>query len=335
MKGFCAVLGGLVLIAACGINIDGPESTRLTREDAVETSAPTISPTAVTSPEEKAPPAGADSGVPSAVLTPLGIPVAVLGRSDDGYVVRTPCGNTAVVSAGVSIDGAQVVIDPGHGGKWDTGAVGPNGLIERDLNLKLSRAVVEELSQRGIPAITTRTGDYDVLLSVRAAFADALGADALVSIHHNAPTWNRSSHPGTEVFVQSVTAQQAHPASARLGGLLHEEITAALATFDDVSWSSLPDAGVLRVLLPSGEDTYGMLRRPNVPAALIEYGYLSNPSEAELFATDEYIRVAAQATADAINAYLHSERPGSGFIQMPRTFNPHPASIPCDEPALD
>lgn len=210
MKGLVAVLGGLVLTAACGINIDGPSSTRLTREDAVETAASTISPTAVTAPlapDEKAPPAGAESGVPSAVLTPLGIPVAVLGESDAGLLVQTPCGSTAVISSGVPIDRAQVVIDPGHGGKWDTGAVGPNGLIERDLNLNLSRAVVKELSQRGIPAITTRTGDYGMLLSVRAAFADALDADALVSIHHNAPTWSRSSLPGTEVFVQSATAQ--------------------------------------------------------------------------------------------------------------------------------
>lgn len=335
MKGSIAVLSGLVLIAACGVNIDDARSTRLTGEDAVESSASTNSPTAVTSPEEETPSAGASSGVPSAVLTRFGIPVEVIAKSEGGLLVRTPCGSTAVVSTGVPIDRPQVVIDPGHGGQWDTGAVGPNGLIERDLNLTLSRAVIEELAQRGISAAITRTGNYGMLLSVRAAFADALGPDALVSIHHNAPTWIGSDLPGTEVFVQSATAQQARPGSTRLGGLLYEEITAALATFEDISWSRLPDAGVLRVLLPSGEDTYGILRQPDVPAALVEYGYLSNPSEAELFATDEYIRIAAQATADAINAYLHSDRPGSGFIQMPRTFNPHPASILCDEPALE
>ena len=338
MRGFIAVLVGLVLFAACGINIDSPASTRETREDAVFAPPPMSSPTEVTAPlppEEEAPPAGANSGVPSAVFTPLGIPVAVLEQTGAGYLVRTPCGSTAVVSAGVPIGSPQVVIDPGHGGKWDTGAVGPNGLIERDLNLKLSRAVLEELSRRGIPAATTRTGDYGVLLSVRAALADALGADALISVHHNAPTWDHSDIPGTEVFVQSASAQQARTDSARLGGLLYEEIAAALSTFDNISWSRLPDAGVLRVLLPSGEDTYGMLRRPAVPAVLVEYGYLSNPSEAALFATDEYIRIAAQATADAISAYLHSDRTGSGFIQRPRTFDPQSASIPCEDPALE
>jgi len=250
--------------------------------------------------------------------------------------VQTPCGNTAQVSAGVPIESARVVLDPGHGGRWNTGAIGPNGLVEADLNLRLSRAVMGELAERGIPAATTRIADYGMLLSVRAALADALGADALVSIHHNAPTWGRSDVPGTEVYVQSATAQRARADSARLGGLLYEEITAALATFDNVTWSGLRDAGVLRVLLPGGQDAYGIVRRPSVPSVLVEYGYLSNPSEAELFATDEYIRVAALATADAIDAYLHSDRSGTGFVQEPRVFNLHSHSgTSCDDPALE
>ena len=84
-----------------------------------------------------------------------------------------------------------------------------------------------------------------------------------------------------------------------------------------------------------GEDTYGMVRLPSVPAVLFEYGYLSNPSEAELFATDEYVRVAAKATADAIDAYLHSDRLGSGYIEKPRLYDPGPTSIPCNDPTLE
>ena len=252
-----------------------------------------------------------------------------------GYLVRTPCDRTVEVSAGVPIESARVVLDPGHGGRWDTGAVGPNGLVERDLNLRLSQALLDELAERGISAATTRTGDYSILHSVRAAFADAMGADALVSIHHNAPTWSPSGVPGSEVYVQSRTAEQVRVDSARLGGLLYEEITSALAAFDNVDWSGLPDAGVLRVLRSEGDDAYGMIRRPSVVTALVEYGYLSNPSEARLFATDEYIRVAAEATADAIDAYLHSDRPGAGFVQQPRTFNPRSASTPCDDPVLE
>ncbi len=334
------MLGGgavfLVLaVFACSNDTDDPDPAQTA--EAAAAGSPSDPPAV-----EPVPPLAGDgtgastgSGYPPAVLTPSGIPLAVLDRTAAGYLVRTPCGGTAEVSAGVPIESAQVVLDPGHGGRWDTGAVGPNGLVERDLNLTLSRAVLDELAERGISAATTRTGDYSILHSVRAAFADALGADALVSIHHNAPTWSPSSVPGSEVYVQSRTAEQVRADSARLGGLLYEEITAALAAFDDIAWSGLPDAGVLRVLRSEGDDAYGMIRRPSVVTALVEYGYLSNPSEARLFVTDEYIRVAAGATADAIDAYLHSDRPGAGFVQQPRTFNPRSASTPCDDPVLE
>ena len=250
-------------------------------------------------------------------------------------MVRTPCGNTAEVTGGQPIYGAQIVLDPGHGGWYDTGAVGPNGLVERDLNLTLSRAIAEEIADRGITVVLARNGSYGSLLSVRAALADDLGADAIISIHHNAPTGRRSSTPGTEVYVQSVSRSVPHADSARLGGLLYQEITTALSGFPNIRWGRHADAGVLRVLLPDGHDAYGMIRHPNVPAVLIEYGFLSNPSEAALFATDGYIRVAAEATADAIEAYLTSDRPGTGFISRPRVFDPARAPSLCEEVVLE
>ena len=279
-------------------------------------------------------PQGSNDGVPLAVVTPRGIPVEVLGLTEAGYSVRGPCGGVVEVSTGVPIESVRVVIDPGHGGRWDTGAVGPNGLAESDLNLTLSRAVLDELAGRGITATTTRTGDYPVVLSVRGSFAEALRADALVSIHHNAPTWSRRETPGSEVYVQSATAHHARADSARLGGLLYQEITTALATFDGIAWSGLPSAGVMRVLNSRGDDSYGMIRRPSVPTALVEYGYLSNPSEAELFATSEYIRVAAAATADAIEAYLNSDRLGAELAE-PRWFNAQRAPACRADPALE
>ena len=341
------IAGGVVLVGIAYFTARGYGAGVLTSDQPADAAVahrqldtpsaePTQPPTEEDQPQESAnSQANTGSGVPPAVVTSLGIPVAVLKRNGASYSVRTPCGMAAQVSAGTPIESARIVIDPGHGGRRDTGAVGPNGLVERDLNLTLSRAVLDELARRGISATTTRSGNYPTLHSVRAAFADALGADALISIHHNAPTWSRSDVPGTEVFVQSATPQLARDDSARLGGLLYEEITAALATFDNIAWSGLPDAGVLRVLRTEGDDAYGMIRRPSVPTVLVEYGYLSNPSEARLFATGEYIRVAANATADAIEAYLHSDRQGSGFIEQPRTFNPQSASIPCNDPALE
>ncbi|WP_419927233.1 N-acetylmuramoyl-L-alanine amidase [Candidatus Poriferisocius sp.] len=280
------------------------------------------------------PPDGS-AGVPEAVFTRSGVPVVVLEQTSGGLLVRTPCGNTAEVSGGIPVEGVRVVLDPGHGGTWDSGAVGPNGLAERDLNLALSDAVLAELADRGIAAVSTRTGDYGVRLSVRAELADVLGVEALVSIHHNAPTMRTGDTPGTEVYIQSESAQQARADSARLGGLLYEEITTALGSFEGVAWSRQSDAGVLRVFYPEGGDAYGMIHGPSVPAVLVEYGYLSNPSEAALFATNEYTRTAASATADAIEAYLLTGRPGTGFVQQPRVFDPVSPPGRCDEIALD
>ncbi|MCY3889882.1 MAG: N-acetylmuramoyl-L-alanine amidase [bacterium] len=273
---------------------------------------------------------------PPGLITPSGVSVAVVGVNEGRFVVATPCGSISTVRAGLPLQGGvRVVIDPGHGGSYDVGAVGPNGLAERDLNLTLSHAVLNELSSRGIPAASTRNGHYGSLLSVRAAFAGALGAEALVSIHHNGPTYRTGNQPGTEVYVQSVSAQQARTDSARLGGLLYQEITNALQGFDNVAWSRVADAGVLRVLLPRGSDAYGMIRLPNVPAVLVEYGYLTNRSEAALFATDEYIRVAAKATANAIEAYLNTDRSGTEPNRRPRVFDPARAPSSCNEVALE
>lgn len=290
-----------------------------------------------TAPGEAAgPPGGAGlTGLPRALRTPSGVPVAVIGSAGGNHLVRTPCGNAAEVSSGDPIDGMRVVLDPGHGGPFEPGAVGPNGLAEDTLNLTLSRAILAELSRRGIPATTTRTGDYGSLLSVRAALADAVGADALISLHHNAPTRPLGDSPGTEVYVQSTDDATPRRDSARLGGLLYEEITTALSMFADVTWSRLPDAGVLRVLFPEGGDAYGMISRPAIPAVLVEYGYLSNPSEAELFATDDYIGIAAVATANAIEDYLNTDRPGRGFVEQPRRFDPAGAPSRCAEVRLE
>ena len=259
---------------------------------------------------------------PAALRTPAGVPVAVLEPTGGGYLVRTPCGNVAEVSGGEPIGPVRVVLDPGHGGPADPGTVGPNGLVERDLNLTLAKAILEELTSRGISATMTRTGDYGVSRAVRAAFADAIGAEALVSIHHNGPTWSPLDGPGTELYQQSRSAE-----SARLAGVLYEEITEALSTFAGVAWSGLPDAGVKRIVWPNGGDVLGMIRLPATTAALIEFGYLTNASEAALFATDEYVAVASKATADGIEAYLETDRPGTGFIATPRIYGAPPGDL--------
>jgi len=225
----------------------------------------------------------------------------------------------------------QVVIDPGHGGEVDTGAVGANGLMEKHLNLEVSQALQADLIIRGIDVVLTRTADYASRLGVRAGLADQVNADLVVSVHHNAPTPAPSPRPGTEVFIQSTSED-----SRRLGGLVWGRVMAALSDFE-VEWTAAPDAGVLRVLSTRGNDAYGMIRSPRTVSVLAELGYISNPAEAELFATSEYVEAVSDALADAIENYLITEATGAGYVAEPRVFNPQPGigGSLCVDPRLE
>lgn len=343
-----------LLLAACGAT-DGADSEGVaepaprevqTPSDAV---APTTPPTSPTSPPLPTatpvppPPTAAPVAAPAlqldfgvmptdvrGVVAVTGIPVAVLGATDEGYLVRTPCGGEARIAGATPLGPIDVVIDPGHGGRIDTGAVGPAGLVESHLNLDVARAARDLLVEQGIGVVLTREGEYLIPLSVRAQFADDLGAQIMVSIHHNAPTPNPSATPGTETFVQD------DPRSRRLGGLLQESVVEALSGFPDIAWSSAPDAGVLRVLNSRGVDAYGMMRRPATPTALVELAYLNNPAEEALLATDAYVDVAGAAVADAIVRWLTTDDPGTGYIDEPRVFDPAfaPGADVCTEPLL-
>ena len=267
-----------------------------------------------------------------ALITPTGVVVPVTDFTSSGYEVVTPCGVPAVVSWGTPITDVEIVLDPGHGGEIETGAVGPNGLVERDINLSVAKRTANELADRGISVILTRSADYRVPLSVRAAIADRLEARALISIHHNAPQGTRSPRPGTEIFVQDGNAE-----SRRLGGTIYEAVVEALDEFD-IDWQTAPDAGVLSVLNDEGTDTYGMIRRPKAPSVLAELGYIANPAEAEFFATDEYVEAVSVALADGIESWLLTDAEGDGFVAEARVFTPNGltgGSTGCVDPPLE
>ena len=270
-------------------------------------------------------------GIPPALMTDTGVPVVVLGRASDGrFVVTTPCGRRALITSGAPLYGATVVIDPGHGGPIDTGAV-QNGIIERDLNLAVADALADDLRGRGISVVLTRTADYGAILPTRAALADALGARLMVSIHHNsAPSQPPTTDmPGTEVFVQ------ASADSRRLGGLLYRGVTAALSAAYPIAWYHLPDAGVLRVTQGDGLETYGMIRNPSTTTALIEMGWLSSATEADaVYTSATYVPIAAKALGDAIGRYLVGAYAAVGVGHRTFTATPARGTDECGDPAL-
>jgi hypothetical protein len=80
-----------------------------------------------------------------------------------------------------------------------------------------------------------------------------------------------------------------------------------------------------------------MLRGPRSVSVLAELAYISNPPEAELLATSEYVEAVSDALADAIERYLGTEATGAGYVAEPRVFNPQPGigGALCVDPRLE
>ena len=126
------------------------------------------------------------------IVTATGIVLPVVG---DG-VQDTPCSNQTSAD-GESILGANVVIDPGHGGN-EPGAVGPTGLVEKDVNFAVAQDVKSQLEAQGAVVVLTRTTDQNTTIKTRAEIAGALHPQVFLSIHHNGGNDEVRSTPGTD-----------------------------------------------------------------------------------------------------------------------------------------
>jgi N-acetylmuramoyl-L-alanine amidase len=268
------------------------------------------------------------------VVTGTGIVLPVTGGGPDGWTVQTPCSGSGTVH-GTPLYGADVVLDPGHGGE-EFGAVGPAGLKEKDVNFAVATEVKAMLEAAGANVVMTRTADYRITLATRAAIGVALRPQVFVSIHHNAEPDGPSAGPGNETYYQIASAD-----SKRLSGLLFEEVHGAFAAYPtQVAWVADTDAGAKYRTSSDGGDYYGILRRTaGLPAALSEAAFISNAPEEQLLATAEFRHVEAAAIARAIIRYVGTPDPGSGFVTpYPRTTEsagPGGSSLGCEDPPLD
>ena len=142
----------------------------------------------------------------------------IVQNTELGRIVTTPC-NTEIIHNGKQLlESVDILLDPGHGGP-ETGSVGSNGLVERDLNLIVALLVEKELLSLGYTVALTRTTDLHMPIRQRTAIANALSPKVFVSIHHNGGAVRRSEVPGTETFHQINNSE-----SQRLAGLLFEEV---------------------------------------------------------------------------------------------------------------
>ena len=165
-----------------------------------------------------------ESSTARAVTTPSGVVLPVLGEQTNSFTVLTACENVRYLSrsAVTPIGRAHVVLDAGHGGT-EVGAVGPQGTVEKDLNLAVATEAAARLEQLGATVVLTRSADHNVTTGTRGLLAKSIDPALFVSVHHNGGAPRSNDGPGTIVFTKKSSDE-----STRFGGLFHTRLDATL-----------------------------------------------------------------------------------------------------------
>ncbi len=196
------------------------------------------------------------------------------------------------------LSGKIIALDAGHGGV-DGGATGRNGMIEKDINLAIALYLRDYLQQAGALVIMTREGDYDLAssgtrgtgrrktedLHARVERIRRAGAELTVSIHLNSVP--SAKWRGAQTFFSD-----RHPDSQRLAHVIQRELRETLGNTERVALKA---------------DEVFLLKELDMPSALVEVGFLSNPEEARLLGDPDYQRKVAAAVYRGILRYLAGE----------------------------
>ncbi|PYV64921.1 MAG: hypothetical protein DMG95_03100 [Acidobacteria bacterium] len=234
----------------------------------------------------------------------------------------TSSGDRSLIRAlGLKI--GKIVIDPGHGGH-DTGTIGPNGLLEKDLVLDVSRRLGKLLEARlGADVVFTRRDDTFIPLETRTSIANQEQADLFVSVHAN------SSHDpdarGVETYYLNFTSSpEALEVAARENAAsdkdIHElqDLVKKIALREKID-ESREFASDVQESLHSGLATKsagirdrGVKKAPfvvligaNMPSILAEISFISNPGDEKRLKGPEYRQRIAESLYRGISRYVN------------------------------
>lgn len=234
-------------------------------------------------------------------------------------VTTTPSQNKLYASSKV------IVIDPGHGGK-DSGAVGYKKYQEKHAVLKISKTLRQILKKKGYIVHITRDKDKFIKLSKRTKFANKKEADLFISIHANAsPSSQKLSLKGIETFFLSPAKTE------KAKRIAAKENKSAVTSMNDMSKNTLlsflnktkiVQSNKLAIDIQKGmltqvrkkykgirdggvrEAPFWVLVGAQMPAVLIELGYITNPTEADRLFNPFYQKSLANGIANGINNYF-------------------------------
>jgi len=237
-----------------------------------------------------------------------------------------------------------VAVDAGHGGE-DPGAIGPRGIREKDVVMKIARRLETKLNQaEGYRAVMVRTGDYYLAHRLRTEAARQAQANLFVSVHADA--FKSPEVDGASVYTlsdrgaSSETARwlaASENASDLIGGVEQEVVSgeqedyllkAILEVSMDANRSASIEVGE-RVLSQLGGVTklhrkrieqagFLVLKSPDIPSILVETGFISNPSEAAKLGSAAYQEKIANAIFEGIRAYMSVRAPEGTLVAWRR-----------------
>lgn len=219
----------------------------------------------------------------------------------------------------------RVVIDPGHGGE-DPGAIGPRGLMEKDVVLSVAKELAGILKEKyDMEVILTRNNDVFIPLHERTAIANSRNADLFISIHANAS--RRKAARGIETYILNwTTDEESMRVAARENNLslakmkkVQGELQMILDDLerDNKKGESMKLAyNVQNLMISSLTQDYNqvidlgvkqalfyVLVRAEMPSVLVEISFLSNREEEKLLSQKKYRDKIAEAIANGVGAY--------------------------------
>ena len=212
-----------------------------------------------------------------------------------------------------------VVIDPGHGGK-DPGAIGVGGLQEKEVTLRVSRSLGKRLAARGLKVLYTRTDDRTLSLEGRTAAAESVDGDLFISVHANAAP-RRSVHGVETYYLDENYERHAVNLAARENGIPRGQVnvlqqTLAKLHMEELSPHSRRLARAVQDQIVHGlpaksrpvdlgvkKGPFYVLFLSNMPAILVEVGFLTNRIEAKRLRDEKYLDRLAHQIASGVVRY--------------------------------
>ncbi len=205
-----------------------------------------------------------------------------------GEQPATESSTDAGIAAITGLAGHSITIDAGHGGN-DSGAIGPTGVTEKSVTLRVALALQKLLTSEGATVYMTRTTDTEVSpkgaaasdieeLQARCDVANRHNSDIFISIHMD--SFTNGAAKGTTGYYYALGSKKSRDLADKVRAGVIDQI-------------GTPSRGTQSC-------NFYVVKHTDMPATLVEVAFISNPTEEELMNSEDGVQKAAQGIADGI-----------------------------------